>query len=226
MNYLRNDNDKDIRIRNNKERDRVYKKLSDEQKAMFNSIRDNIFTYCEATAGSGKTLTAVAAMLDLLANEQINKIIYIQTISERFLQNGYLPGTIEEKTDALWTPFYDAMLTLGFQDSAVDKMVANGMILLTTDTNLRGVNFEKVGVILDEAENANTETLKLILTRCHDSCKVCLMGDSRQRDNKGRNTDFIGYGKYLCRKEFGQEVELNRNFRGKFSQAAEMYERV
>ena len=64
-------------------------------------------------AGTGKTVVSVAAMLDLLAKGDIVKIIYLQKISGRFLQHGFLPGTIEEKTDALWTPFYDAMATLG-----------------------------------------------------------------------------------------------------------------
>ena len=44
-------NDKDIysSLKNNKERDRVYKRFSDEQKSFFSSIKDNIFTFCEAT---------------------------------------------------------------------------------------------------------------------------------------------------------------------------------
>lgn len=147
---LKADKDKEFSLKNNKDRDRFYKKLSDEQKEFFESIKKHIFTFCEADAGTGKTGTAVAAMLDLLANEEINKIIYIQSVTQRFLQNGFLPGTIEEKTDALWQPFYDAMLNLGYSPQAVDMMVNNGLIVLTTDSNLRGVNFEKAGIICDE----------------------------------------------------------------------------
>ena len=47
-------NDKDTQLKNNKDRDRMYKKFSDEQKEFFKSIQENIFTFCEATAGSGK----------------------------------------------------------------------------------------------------------------------------------------------------------------------------
>ena len=78
---MRIDSDKDIRIKNNKDRDRVYTMFSGEQKTMFHAIQDNIFTFCEATAGSGKTLVSVASMLDLYANGEINGIIYIQKVS-------------------------------------------------------------------------------------------------------------------------------------------------
>jgi intein/homing endonuclease len=147
---VRTDKDKEFNLKNNKDRDRVYKKFSEEQRIFFDSIKNYIFTFCEANAGTGKTLTAIAAMLDLLANEEINKIIYIQSVTQRFLQNGFLPGTIEEKTAELWQPFYDAMLTLGYAPFQVDMMINNELIVLTTDSNLRGVNFEKVGVICEE----------------------------------------------------------------------------
>lgn len=217
--------EKEISLNNNKDRDRFYaKKMSAEQKVLFESIQNNIFTFCESVAGTGKTVVSVAAMLDLLAKGDIVKIIYLQKISGRFLQHGFLPGTIEEKTDALWTPFYDAMATLGFQPEMVDKMCEMGIILLTTDFSLRGVNFEKAGVIVEESENCDIETLRLIFTRCDDYCHIAMIGDSRQKDNKGsKNTDFIDYGKYLAKAPFGNECSLTKNFRGKFSQLAEMY---
>ena len=222
---MKADTDKDMNIKNNKDRDRMYRRFSDEQKNLFHSIHDHIFTFCEAVAGSGKTLVSVAAMLDLIANEQINSIIYIQKVSQRFLQNGFLPGTMEEKTDALWLPFYDAMESLGYQPESVDKMITNGYLLLATDSNLRGVNFRKVGVIMDECESMDEETLRLIFTRCHDNCHIVMLGDRRQKDNKGRNDDFVFYGNYLAHQPFGNSIQLTRNFRGKFSQTAEMYKK-
>lgn len=217
-------NDKDIysSLKNNKERDRVYKRFSDEQKSFFSSIKDNIFTFCEATSGSGKTLVSVASMLDMLANDEINSIVYIQKPSQRALSQGFLPGTLEEKSNILWEPFYEAMIVLGFQPEAVNVLSNNGLISLSTDCALRGINFDKIGVILDEAENMDTETLKLIFTRCHDNSHVVMIGDRKQRDNRGQHSeDFVRYGDYLSDKPFGNKCFLTRNFRGKFSQAAE-----
>jgi phosphate starvation-inducible protein PhoH len=218
-------NDKDFNLKNNKDRDRLYSGFTDEQKTLFHSIQDNVFTFCESNAGTGKTLVSVASMLDMLANDQINRIVYIQKVSQRYLQNGYRPGTIEQKTDGLWQPFYDAMISLGYSPETVDLMISNGLIMLTTDSDLRGVNFEKVGLIVDEAENCDHETLCLIFTRCHDNCHIAMIGDSKQKDNKGkgRNTEFVAYGNYPTEPSFGNKCQLTKNFRGKFSSYAENF---
>lgn len=147
---MRFDNDKEISLKNSKDRDRFYSKMSEEQKLFFHSIKENIFTFCEASAGTGKTHVSVAAMMDLLANGEVNKVIYIQKVSSRALEYGFLPGTLEEKTESLWTPFYDAMLTLGYLPEIVGRMRQQELICLTTDATLRGVNFENAGIILDE----------------------------------------------------------------------------
>lgn len=45
----------DLDLRNSKERDRMYKRFDENQRALFHSIKDHLFTFCEATTGSGKT---------------------------------------------------------------------------------------------------------------------------------------------------------------------------
>lgn len=214
----------DLGLKNNKERDSVYTQFSDEQKRMFESINKNIFTYCESKAGTGKTLVTVSAMLNLLADDKIAKIIYIQKPSERYLSQGYLPGTIDEKEQFLFTPIYDALTTLGLFDKQIRFMVDKGMIELKSDVALRGVNLKNVGVIIDEAENVDYHTLKLIFTRCDDKCHVCMIGDSEQKDNYKSNKDFISYGEYLSKYPFGNKVKLTNNYRGKFSRTAEEFQ--
>jgi phosphate starvation-inducible protein PhoH len=222
---------KDYDLKNNKDRDRMYQRFSPEQKTMFHSIKENVYTFCESCAGSGKTLVSTAAMLDMLANDDIQKIVYLQKVSGRYLQNGFNPGTLEEKTKYLWDPFYDAMLKLGYSPYDVDSMIEDGLIVLTTDSTLRGVNFENVGLIIDEAQNCDAETLRMIFTRCNIECHVVLAGDRNQKDNKnvpvtkkGRMPHFIKYGRYMAIPSFGCICKLTRNFRGDFSQWAENFD--
>lgn len=211
-------------LETNKDRERFYKKMDKDQLALFNSIQDNIFTFCEAKSGTGKTVVSINSLLHLLFINNINHIVYIQKASDRYLEHGFLPGSAEEKTFALWTPFYEAMAMLGYQPSMVDKFREQESIILTTDSNLRGINFEKCGIIIDEAENCDTETLKLIFTRCHDDCHVVLLGDRLQKDNKGNhNQDFVEYGDYLANSSVGNKCYLTKNYRGKFSQFAEEF---
>lgn len=134
----------------NSDREDFYKRMSTEQKAMFNSIKDNIFTFCESLSGTGKTTVTVNALLDLLAEGKISKIIYIQKPSERYLSQGFLPGDLTAKEQYLYIPFYDALHELGFFDSAIEEMENNGMIQCISDVALRGVNLKGVGIVLDE----------------------------------------------------------------------------
>lgn len=211
-----------IDLKNMKERDRVYSKFNKEQKDMFKSIQNNIFTFVEAKSGTGKTLVSIASMVDLLANEVIDKIVYIQKVSDRYLEHGFLAGSLEEKTNMLWTPFYDAMTTLGFFEGTVQELLRDEMIVLTTDSVLRGINLEKCGVIAEECENCDAETLRLIFTRCHDNCHVVMIGDSLQKDNSHKDSkEFVYYGDYLSSQDFGNKCSLTKNYRGKFSRCAE-----
>jgi hypothetical protein len=50
-----------------------------------------------------------------------------------------------------------------------------------------------------------------------------MLGDSKQKDNRGYNNSFIAYGQYLAEAPFGNMCKLTRNFRGKFSNYAENF---
>ena len=212
-----------INLSNSKERDRMYAKFDEHQKNFFHCIQDNVFCFAEASAGSGKTCVATAAMLDMLAAGKINKIIYIRVADDRAQSIGYYPGTLEEKTSIYWTPFYQALETLGLQPEMIRLMESQEMIETTLDINLRGCNIEKAGVILDEVQNADYYTLKLIFTRLDDKSHIAVIGDGKQCDMKHRNNDYKGYCKYLANSPMGAECQLVSNFRGKFSKLAENY---
>ena len=71
--------DKDyVDLKNSKERDRMYARFDECQKELFASIQEHTFTFCEACTGSGKTTVATAALLDMLANGEIDCIYYVR----------------------------------------------------------------------------------------------------------------------------------------------------
>ena len=117
------------------------------------------------------------------------------------------------------------MLDLGITPDMVSILINTNQITLTTDVSLRGVNLSSCGVCIDEGQNLDMHTLKLIFTRCHDNCHVALLGDKEQKDNTGNNETFIAYGNYLAESSVGTKCVLTRNFRGKFSQLAENFRR-
>ena len=83
------------------------------------------------------------------------------------------------------------------------------------------VSINTPGIFVHNCENMDYHTLKLIFTRCDDECHVCMIGDSKQKDNHRNNKDFIPYGDYLASFSFGNKITLTKNYRGKFSKTAE-----
>lgn len=222
---MKNYFDKDyIDLKNSKDRDRMYSRFDEKQKELFHSIKKNIFTFCEATTGSGKTLISTAAMLDMLANGEIDKIVYIRVPDDRAQSIGYYPGTLEEKADIYWEPFWEALEELGITRDMALVMESQGLIETKLDVTLRGVNLSRAGVLADEVQNYRPDTLKLLFTRCHDDVHLVAIGDGKQKDQKHASAGFRDYCDFLAASPLGNKCVLTTNYRGRFSRLAESYD--
>lgn len=203
-----------------KESSKLFAKLDYAQLRFYESIQDNLVTFCDSCAGSGKTTIVFLAGLQMLDSGTIDRIVYIRLPNARSLSQGYLPGTQEEKQSVLMGAAWDALETLGIQN--VESMIDEGALVLTSDLGLRGVNLQNSCVILDEMQDADIPDLQLILTRVHDSCKVIVCGHSDQRDNKPKLyhglSAFQLYSMHYSKKPFANSVTLSINYRGKVSQ--------
>ena len=83
---------------------------------------------------------------------------------------------------------------------------------------------ERAGIIVDEVQNANLDTLKLIFTRMHDDVHAVAIGDGRQKDQKKATDNYKLYCEFLANSSMGNKCTLVHDWRGKFSRLAESYE--
>ena len=140
----------------------------------------------DATAGSGKTLIAVACAKQLVSYGDYDGAIYIfPTVEETSL--GYRPGSTAEKEADYLGPLYDALAKINEVPSRVitsDVTEKNGTAWITarSATFMRGINFEKKVIIVDECQNLSIPIIKRILSRAHDNCKVIVLGCQAQMD--------------------------------------------
>ena len=108
-------------------------------------------------------------------------------------------------------------------DAMTAKRKGEGFVKMLTHTYLRGTNLKQKIVILDESQNYTVAELKKVLTRCHDSCKIIVIGHTGQIDIKGGS----GFQKYLEHFQ-GQEkcavCKLTTNHRGWLSTYADELE--
>ena len=207
--------------------------LDQEQKAFVDTIMDQSKTivFCNAKAGTGKTTLAMGAA-NILVKDKRNDLDGIVYIVSPYGENkqGYLPGSITEKSEVYYEPAYQAMIEVGMNpnadvmsESMTSKKKGEAFVKMLTHTYLRGTNLQNKVVILDESQNYTVAELKKVLTRCHDSCKVILIGHTGQIDIRSGS----GFARYLEHFE-GQEkcavCKLTTNHRGWLSTFADELE--
>ena len=142
-------------------------------------------------AGSGKTFLALAAALEqVLEQERYRRVsVYRPMVAVGRQEMGYLPGDLDEKLSPWMAAVHDNLHAL-FADAGVDgaraaieELLARGELELASVTYLRGRSITGEFVIIDEAQNLELSTLKVIMTRMGKDSKVVFCGDLTQVDN-------------------------------------------
>ena len=205
-------------------------RLDDLQKTFRDAIwdKDKLIVFCNAKAGTGKTLIATATANLLCQYGRCGGIVYIASPTQEQKQ-GFLKGTLEEKSEPYFEPFYQALDKIGvnrntaFYDGATNEKYQTAYIRCMTHTFLRGTNFENKVVIIDEAQNYYFDELKKVLTRLHDSSKVIVIGHDGQNDliDHPERSGFVPYMKWFDGDERTAVCHLEKNYRGWIIQHAE-----
>ncbi|MGH8926995.1 MAG: PhoH family protein [Acidimicrobiia bacterium] len=142
-------------------------------------------------AGTGKTFLALAAALEqVLEMARYRRVtVYRPLVAVGRQEVGFLPGDLGEKLAPWMAAVHDNLYAL-FSDSgpegargAIEDLTARGDLELAAITYLRGRSITGEMVIIDEAQNLELSTLKVILTRMARDSKVVFCGDLTQVDN-------------------------------------------
>ena len=141
--------------------------------------KDLIFSI--GSAGSGKTYLAVVFAVNMLKRGYTEKIILTRPAVEAGESLGFLPGDLKEKVDPYLRPLYDALYDmLGVEQT--NALIEKQILEIAPLAYMRGRTLENAIVILDEAQNATVEQLKMFLTRLGMHSKMIVTGDCSQVD--------------------------------------------
>lgn len=182
---------------------------------------ENNVIIVDATAGSGKTLLAVACAHILCKTEKYKSAVYIfPTVEEASL--GYRPGDTKSKESDYLEPLYDALIKireLPQQAISSDISQKNGTawIEARSATFMRGINLENKVVIIDECQNMSVPIIKRIISRCHDNCKVICLGCQAQTDIPLGKSGFKQLIEHMYNFDGCVECELPISYRGKLA---------
>jgi len=151
------------------------------QKIYIDSIRKYDIVFGIGPAGTGKTYLAMAMAVSALMKKEITRVVLARPAVEAGEKLGFLPGDLYEKVNPYLRPLYDALHDMMDFESA-SRFIQTGIIEVAPLAFMRGRTLNDSFVILDEAQNATTEQMKMFLTRLGFSSKTVITGDITQID--------------------------------------------
>jgi len=151
------------------------------QKSYIEAIEQHDIVIAIGPAGTGKTYLAMAMAVSALINKEVSRIILARPAVEAGEKLGFLPGDIYEKVNPYLRPLYDALFDMMDMERA-NRLIERGDIEIAPLAFMRGRTLNDSFVILDEAQNATAEQMKMFLTRLGFHSKVVVTGDITQVD--------------------------------------------
>ncbi len=149
-------------------------------------------------AGSGKSLIALAAAMELVINrKEYDKLVIYRPIQPVGNDIGYMPGTKEEKLAPWFQAIMDSFEFLfsnkkGDWRRDLEMFQRKGQIEMEALTYIRGRSISNTIILIDESQNISKEDIKTILTRAGEGSKLILTGDIEQID--AQHLDFDNNG--------------------------------
>lgn len=186
--------------------------------------KDKRLVIVDAVAGSGKTTLAVAVACMYVKYGLMEEALYIRTPSSEG-KIGFLPGDQSSKEKPYMQPLYSALLNIGENpqtavkdDSMTSPQQNTGIFTTITDVYILGSDYKNKFIIIDEAQCMTKEQLKAVITRCHDSCKVVIVGSTLQIQGiKPEESGLTRCIEHFSDRPWAQICHLTKNYRGEMS---------
>lgn len=195
------------------------KPLNDCQKQFVNMIKDNSIKIigCIGKTGSGKSLLALSTALQLVLEDgEYSHIKLIKPYVSLSNTVGLLKGSLDEKISPIKESFNSALECMGLD---LEELEHRGLVSFNVPEYERGKTYVASIVIIDEAQNLSAMELKSLVTRCGESSKVILLGDTKQIDSLYLSENYNGLS-YIIDRLTGQDffgaIYLNKSERAKF----------
>jgi len=169
---------KEIKIKTPK---KIIAPRSKNQSQYLESIQNYEINFGIGPAGTGKTYLAVAAAVDALLKEKVDRIILVRPAVEAGEKLGFLPGDLSQKVDPYLRPLYDALYEMLGTDKT-ESLLSKGIVEIAPLAYMRGRTLNNSFIIVDESQNTTKEQMKMVLTRMGFGSNLVINGDLTQID--------------------------------------------
>ena len=151
------------------------------QKLYLQSMLAHPIVFGIGPAGTGKTYLAMAAAVNALLKNQVERVILTRPAVEAGEALGFLPGDLREKILPYLRPLYDALHDM-LDTEDVSRLTEKGVIEIAPLAYMRGRTLAHAFVVLDEAQNTTPEQMMMFLTRLGEESRMVVTGDITQID--------------------------------------------
>ncbi len=162
------------------------------QRRLVDDFKTNDLLFAIGPAGTGKTYTAIALAVKAFRSKMVKRIVLTRPAVEAGERLGFLPGDMKEKLDPYLQPLYDALHDM-LPPKKLELLIEDGTVQIAPLAFMRGRTLDNAFVILDEAQNATVNQLKMFLTRMGPNAKFIVTGDVTQIDLPVKETSGLVY---------------------------------
>lgn len=190
--------------------------LDEEQKKAKTLALDNQVTIFTGRAGTSKTLLSCNIALDFLIQAKVKKIIVTRPMIDVGKSMGFLPGEAFDFKEGKMAPYLAPILQAFYKlrnKEEIDGMIKKGVIEIVPIQFVRGQNFEDCVVLVDEAQNLNSEELKALTTRLCQDAYMIFTSDLAQVDLYEKSNSAGHLFKAISSLEGVCTFELTKNYR-------------
>ena len=191
------------------------KPVGNYQEKVFEAWKAKKNLFLTGSAGTGKTFILLyLALKDVLDKGQpYDKVVLVRSLLPS-RDIGFLPGTLEEKSNLYQDPYRILIRYLFEMPSEqefvqlYDKLISQGSLEFYSTSFLRGQTFDRSIIIVDEASNMIFQELDTIMTRVGQDSKICFAGDMAQSDLRKNNGEQDGYHNFQAILDGMDEFEV------------------
>lgn len=156
---------------------------NDEQICLVDALYNKSATvlYAGGPFGAGKSILTNSYALQQLEKGDIRKIVFIPNNAyvRNSMEIGLLPGTSLDKTLPLVGPLLDIVGT-----DQINQLISMDQLEIIPMAYLRGRNFDDTIIIVNEAQNLDSDHIKLLIGRVGNNSRIFFDGSQKQVDSE------------------------------------------